>query len=116
MSKARRAKSRKNTPKVSKIKENSNMKEQELQDEIHKEGSRNFDKKGKRKCTSKNKKSKRIIILIIQLFFIGVIIFSGIKILGWYKENKANNKILDQISDAVKIETNGINRCSSSRS
>lgn len=58
---------------------------------------------------SKDKKrnsKKRIIITLFQLIFIALIIFSGYKIYIWYTENQQSEKILEDISDTITIDSN----------
>lgn len=49
---------------------------------------------------------KRIIILIIMFIFILSMIFSGIKIFEWLKENKESKDNKDKIQDAISIDEN----------
>ena len=51
------------------------------------------------------KKSKKIIIVnIICVILIGILIYSGIKIYNWYKENQNSKKVAEQISETVTIQ------------
>ena len=51
------------------------------------------------------KKSKKIIIInIICVILIGILIYSGIKIYNWYKENQNSKKVVKQISETVTIQ------------
>lgn len=62
------------------------------------------DKKEKNKHNRKN--NKKILsktIIIFQIIFLGVIIFSTIEIYKWYRENKSNNEIAEQLSSFVTI-------------
>lgn len=54
----------------------------------------------------KKQKSKKNTILfwIVCLILVGILIFSGIKIYKWYKENNNNNKIIEKVSEAVIIK------------
>ena len=54
----------------------------------------------------KIQKSKKNTILfwIVCLLLVGILIFSGIKIYKWYKENNNNNKIIEKVSEAVIIK------------
>lgn len=54
----------------------------------------------------KKQKSKKNTILfwIVCLLLVGILIFSGIKIYKWYKENNNNNKIIEKVSEAVIIK------------
>ena len=62
------------------------------------------DKKEKKQHNRKNnKKILSKIIIIFQIIFLGVIIFSIIEIYQWYKENKSNNEIAKQLSSFVTI-------------
>ena len=47
-----------------------------------------------------------LIMRLIQLTFLILIIFSSIKIYNWYKENKANEQILKDISNAIVVVEN----------
>lgn len=58
--------------------------------------------KGKRYKKKKVNKSK-FIISIIQLILIGVICFSGVKIVKWYLNNKENKKILNEVSKNITV-------------
>ena len=67
--------------------------------------SRKEIKKEKKQCKQKNnKKLLSKIIIILQIIFLGIIIFSIIEIYKWYKENKSNNEIAKQISGYVTID------------
>ena len=54
----------------------------------------------------KKQKSKKNTMLfwIVCLILVGILIFSGIKIYKWYKENNNNNKIIEKVSEAVIIK------------
>lgn len=56
------------------------------------------------KIEKKDKKSRKILVTIILLFFISMMIFSGIKILNWIKENKQNKDIIEDIAESVTID------------
>jgi len=59
------------------------------------------------KKDSKRKINKKMLIMrLIQLTFLILIIFSSIKIYNWYKENKANEQILKDISNAIVVVEN----------
>ncbi len=63
--------------------------------------------KGKRyKENDKYKKSKlnNIVIILIQIIFIIVIVYTGIEIYKWYKENKHNKEIIDNVADAIIVD------------
>lgn len=64
--------------------------------------------RGKRFKEEKNKKEKigKRFITLIQLIFIIVIILASIKLYKWYNENKRNDDILDDISNAITEEDN----------
>ena len=49
----------------------------------------------------KENKFKRIFLTILQLIFLGLMIFSGTKIYQWWKENKASNTIMEEITANV---------------
>ena len=53
----------------------------------------------------KNKKYKKVILnIVIYMILFFVLIYSGIKILKWYKDKTNNNKIVEQIKSTVIIE------------
>lgn len=54
----------------------------------------------------KKQKSKKNTMLfwIVCLILVGILIFSGIKIYKWYKENNNNNKIIEKVNEAVIIK------------
>ena len=65
--------------------------------------------KGKRYNDDKKKKkrkAKKIIIPILLLIFISIMIFTGIKIFNWLKENKNSNDIIEDIQDSISIDDN----------
>ena len=49
----------------------------------------------------KKKKLKKAILFIIQLILIGIIIYSGVHIFMWYKDNKHNKGIIQDLSSFV---------------
>ena len=53
---------------------------------------------------SKKEKKSNLLLVLLQIIFVAIFIYSGYHIINWYKENKENNEILDQMSKAVKIE------------
>lgn len=63
----------------------------------------NGDKKKKRG------KIKKIIILLILFILISIMIFTGIKIFNWLKENKESNDIIEDIQESVSINENNDN-------
>lgn len=52
------------------------------------------------------KKNKNFFNGIIYLILIGLLIYSGVKIFKWNKENSNNNNITDKINEAVTVEKN----------
>lgn len=52
------------------------------------------------------KKNKNFFNGIIYLILIGLLVYSGIKIFKWNKENSNNNNITDKINEAVTVEKN----------
>ena len=52
------------------------------------------------------KKIKNIINQILLFIFISIMIFTGIKILNWLKENKDSNNIIEDIQDSISIDDN----------
>lgn len=61
--------------------------------------------KGKRTKKSDNKISK-IVRIILLIFFVSIMIFSGIKIILWIKENIERNKIIQDLQDTISIDEN----------
>lgn len=58
-----------------------------------------------RKDDNQKKKSfKKIIVLIIELILIGVMIYSGTKIVIWFFENGKTNQIREELSEYVRVE------------
>ena len=53
---------------------------------------------------SKKEKKSNLLLILLQIIFVAIFIYSGYHIINWYKENKENNEILNQMSKAVKIE------------
>lgn len=65
--------------------------------------------KGKHYNDNKKKekrKTKNIIIPILLLIFISIMIFTGIMIFNWLKENKDSNDIIEDIQDSISIDDN----------
>jgi len=62
--------------------------------------------KGKHYNGNKKKKKGKIIIPILLLIFISIMIFTGIKIFNWLKENKDSNDIIEDIQDSISIDDN----------
>lgn len=60
--------------------------------------------KGKRYRKKEKSKIKIFLSLLVLLILIGLMIFSGIKIIQWINENKENKKILDDIKNIVSID------------
>ena len=55
----------------------------------------------------RRKKNKKVILnIIIYMILFFVLIYSGIKILKWYKDKTNNNKIAEQIKSTVVVEEN----------
>lgn len=54
----------------------------------------------------RNNKKKMLIINIIQLILIVILVYSVIHIVIWYKNNKTNKKIIEEISQAIEINEN----------
>lgn len=59
---------------------------------------------GKGKRFKKNNEKRKIIISGIQIIFIIAIIYSGIKIFNWIKENNQNQEVLKEISESISID------------
>ena len=55
---------------------------------------------------NKNKKMKAMLLNFLQLIFLCLMIYSGTKIYFWWKDNQANDEIMQEISANTK---NGIN-------
>lgn len=60
--------------------------------------------KGKRYEKKKRISFKRVILLAIQLILLVIIIYTGMQIYKWYKENQNNNEIIEEISDAIIVD------------
>ena len=53
----------------------------------------------------KNKRFKKVILnIIIYMILFFVLIYSGIKILKWYKDKTNNKKMIEQIKSMVIVE------------
>ena len=53
----------------------------------------------------KNKKYKKAILnLILYIILLSILIYSGIKILKWYKDKTNNKKMIEQIKSMVIVE------------
>lgn len=61
--------------------------------------------RGKRYKNNKKKKGK-IIVKIFIIIFILIMLVTGIKIFNWLKENMQNKEMLDDISNAIIIDSN----------
>lgn len=59
----------------------------------------------KKKKKNKNKANK-IIIFIFFIIFTSLMIFTGIKIIKWLKENKESNDIIEDIQNTISINKN----------
>lgn len=57
-------------------------------------------KKEVEKKKSKKHGVKNVILTLLIIFFIAVIIFSGIQLIKWYLGNKANNDIIKEIKES----------------
>lgn len=63
--------------------------------------------KGKRfKENKKSQQKKKAIVTILLLLFISIMIFSGIKIIMWFKENGENKTIIENIRHDIYIDEN----------
>jgi len=60
------------------------------------------ENKEKHKKEKKSIKSKGI--FLIQIFLLAILVYSLVQIVKWHKNNKSNEKILNNISDAIIIE------------
>ena len=63
-------------------------------------------KKHLKERTKRKINKKMLIIRLVQLTFLILIIISLIEIYNWYKENKANEQILKDISNAIVVVEN----------
>ena len=63
-------------------------------------------KKEVEKKKSKKHGVKNVILTLLIIFFIAVIIFSGIQLIKWYLGNKANNDIIEEIKESNIISYN----------
>ena len=61
-----------------------------------------------RRKTRKNKKSKRLILNVLQLVFLCLMIYSGINIFLWLKDNGASSDIINEISSIINDENNNV--------
>ena len=50
------------------------------------------------------KETKRLIILLLQIIFIFIIIYSSLRIFEWHKENRHNENIISQIEESITID------------
>lgn len=55
------------------------------------------------KNSEKNTNVRKRILLIIQIFFLIILIYAGIEIIKWYIDNNYNDEIMENISEAVTI-------------
>ena len=66
---------------------------------------RSIRKKNSKKSKKKKGKFKSFIITLIQLLLIGIMIYSGAVIYNWYRENKDNAEIKEELAKAIeKVE------------
>lgn len=61
----------------------------------------NFYLQGKKK---RRIKKKAVVWALVFLVFFIVLVISLVKILGWFKDNSSTGKIIDEISENVKVE------------
>lgn len=60
---------------------------------------------------NKSKKyMKAILNLVIYIMLLSILLYSGIKIYKWYKDNTNNNEITEKIKETVKIEDKNENK------
>lgn len=60
---------------------------------------------------NKSKKyMKAILNLVIYIMLLAILLYSGIKIYKWYKDNTNNNEITEKIKETVKIEDKDENK------
>lgn len=60
---------------------------------------------------NKSKKYKKAILnLVIYIMLLSILLYSGIKIYKWYKDNTNNNEITEKIKETVKIEDKDENK------
>ena len=64
-----------------------------------------MNSKGKRYNNS-NKSVKKILITLVQIFFIILFVYSGIKIVKYIIDAKENSKIIQEISESIVIDDN----------
>ena len=50
------------------------------------------------------KQKNKVIYCTVCLILVGILIFSGIKIYKWYKENNSNSKIIEKVNEAIVIK------------
>ena len=65
-------------------------------------------KKAKR-LKEENIKSRKILLTILEIFFIGLMIVSAVEIFIWYRDNKNNEALLNEISKSITIDINNEN-------
>lgn len=53
---------------------------------------------------------KAILNLVIYIMLLSILLYSGIKIYKWYKDNTNNNEITEKIKETVKIEDKDENK------
>lgn len=51
-------------------------------------------------------KKKHFIYTLVQLVFVIIMIFSGIKIYTWYKDNEKNNELIEDLKQSVIVNEN----------
>lgn len=60
---------------------------------------------------NKSKKyMKAILNFVIYIMLLSILLYSGIKIYKWYKDNTNNNEITEKIKETVKIEDKDENK------
>lgn len=57
------------------------------------------------KKNEKNKNPKKTILVILQLVLLILLIYSLIQIVIWYINNKQNQKVMEQISNSIIVDT-----------
>lgn len=64
------------------------------------------EKRTTRKQRTRRRKIKSIILTILEIIFIGLIIYSSINIYKWWKDNRNNKKLIEKAANAVTVVNN----------
>ena len=83
----------------------TNRSSQKIQNENNDKKEQNNNSETKDTVT-KIPKKHRLLTTIILLIFIIAMLYTGMKIIDWLKENKHNNDLMKTLSDAISIDQN----------